>query len=154
MKTASSVISITIAFLWKSNNQHNFRQINVLLKKLLKSWFHENFWAWSRIIVLFHTIIWPCYCNMKIREISEHYCIVVRRIKKLISRNFFWKIEIIFKIFSKTSKTDIIVFTHFLHPNCQIAMHWFDDFFYFLQWFNLYFYLAKHICWNENWILI
>ena len=35
---------------------------------------------------------------MKIREISEHYCIVVRRIKKLISRNFFWKIEIIFKI--------------------------------------------------------
>ena len=27
----------------------------VLLKKLLKSRFHGNFWEWSRVIVLFHT---------------------------------------------------------------------------------------------------
>ena len=41
--------------------QHHYsvksRQISVtfLLKKLLKSWFHGNFWASSRFIVLFHT---------------------------------------------------------------------------------------------------
>ena len=37
--------------------QHFFRQINVFTKekKLLRSWFHGIFWAWSCLIVLFHT---------------------------------------------------------------------------------------------------
>ena len=54
--------------MWKSRQKHDhhfygkiaifFRQINVFsaLKKLLKRWFHGNFWAWSRFIVLFHTV--------------------------------------------------------------------------------------------------
>ena len=36
-----------------------FRQINLFLRKLLKSWFHGNFWAWyvwSLSIVLFHIV--------------------------------------------------------------------------------------------------
>ena len=32
-----------------------------LLKKLLKSWFHGNFWVWSLFTVLFH----PPLCNTK-----------------------------------------------------------------------------------------
>ena len=37
-----------------------------LLKKLLKSWFHEIFWEWSRFIVLFHTH------SVVISKISPH----------------------------------------------------------------------------------
>ena len=37
-------------FLRKS--QHFFRQINVLLKKQWKSWFHVNFCAWYRFMVI------------------------------------------------------------------------------------------------------
>ena len=50
---------------WKSRQKHNHcfykstffsRQIKDLLKRLLKSRFHGNLWAWSRFIVLFHTV--------------------------------------------------------------------------------------------------
>ena len=36
----------------------NFVKVTVLLRKLLKSWFDGNFWAWSRVLVLFHTVHW------------------------------------------------------------------------------------------------
>ena len=49
---------------WKSNQKYDycfygkintfFVKSTVLLKKFVKSWFHRNFWAWSRFIVLFH----------------------------------------------------------------------------------------------------
>ena len=52
---------------WKSRQKYDhcfLRKIYIfsvksttLLKKLLKRWFHGNFWAWSRFIVLFHTVI-------------------------------------------------------------------------------------------------
>ena len=61
---------------WKSTikRDHTFhRKINIfsvkltfLLKKLLKSWFHEMFWAWSRFMVLFHTVI--CIQCFKFRD--------------------------------------------------------------------------------------
>ena len=38
-----------------------------LLKKLLKSWFHEFFWAWSCFLVLFNTVAW------KFRQFDEFY---------------------------------------------------------------------------------
>ena len=51
---------------WKSCKKHdhhlNWKIIifsvksTFLLKKLLKSWFHGNFWAWSRFIVIFNTV--------------------------------------------------------------------------------------------------
>ena len=41
-------------------NQHFSMNLKILLilKKLLKSWFHEIFFAWSYFAVLFHTV--PC----------------------------------------------------------------------------------------------
>ena len=41
----------------------------VLLNKLLKSWFHGNFWEWSRFIILFHAV---ASMLSKLHEICFH----------------------------------------------------------------------------------
>ena len=60
------------------------------LKKLLKSWFHEIFWAWLHFIVLFHTvqsveIAEICSHRKKIRQINY---LEISLVKTLLSRNF------------------------------------------------------------------
>ena len=62
MKCTQKVISVKIQnFFWDSDFPwFQFKIFSVkstiLLKKLLKSWFHGNFWVWSRFTVLFHTV--------------------------------------------------------------------------------------------------
>ena len=57
--------------MWKSRQKHDNRslflrtiptffpsnQLKIRSSKLLKSWFHENFWAISHFMVLFHTAL-------------------------------------------------------------------------------------------------
>ena len=43
-------------------NQKIFRQINVFTKNYYSLDFTENFWAWSRFLILFHTM--PFYHNV------------------------------------------------------------------------------------------
>ena len=70
---------ISHSTVWKSRQKHDHHfygkiaifsvKSTVLLKKLLKSWFHGNFWAWSRFIVLFHTVcVRPKFRNFHIVE--------------------------------------------------------------------------------------
>ena len=68
-------INFTKSFttMWKSRQKHDhcfcgkFKTFSVkstfLLKKLVKSWFHGNFWAWSRFIVFFHTVSFHCWSH-------------------------------------------------------------------------------------------
>lgn len=49
--------TVRVRILLSMSHQHFFRQINVFTKELSKGWFHGNFWAWSRFLILFHTVM-------------------------------------------------------------------------------------------------
>ena len=61
---------------WKNEKfSHRKNQVNVFMKKLLKSWFHEIFWAYLRFTVLFHTALYlvrtvlsPNFCQKGMRD--------------------------------------------------------------------------------------
>ena len=46
-------------------NQHFFRQINALVKKLLKSWFHGNFFARSSLLIFF--TLWRSFYTISLK---------------------------------------------------------------------------------------
>ena len=79
----------------------NFVKVTVLLKKLLKSWFHENFFQWERIS-RFSTL-----CSVEKWKIYSHW-------------NFFPSNQLFSDLFSKC-----VAFTKFLPKKRESNFTWF-----------------------------